>query len=283
MMSFWVVPASEPCTRRDLGLRGRRVDAGLLLGDHLVERQQPHRGGVDGHRGVHRRRAGCRRRAGASHRGAAPGRRPCRPRRGPAGGRGRSRSGSAGRRPPTAPSGPWPGCGGRARWTPRPSCARRTSGSARGCPASAAGLRSCPAPCDESVMRREYGRGDPRVTGCELVHSVDRRPPARPVEPVGRPSSSSQRSDGRDGRSTSSQRRSRVKAMTRRIAGLQPRSVRRPALALHAARSPPPAAAGRSRRSTPRRTCRRPRARGGRSGRAARRAPRWCIGRRTSR
>ena len=49
MMSFWVVPASW-CG--DLG----RVEVGvLLLGDHLVERQQPHRGGVDGHRRVHLR------------------------------------------------------------------------------------------------------------------------------------------------------------------------------------------------------------------------------------
>ena len=33
--------------------RGRRAQAVLLLGGHLVERQQPHRGGVDRHRGVH--------------------------------------------------------------------------------------------------------------------------------------------------------------------------------------------------------------------------------------
>ena len=51
MMSFWVVPASA-----------RTADAGsspaasrLLLGGHLVEREQPHRGGVDRHRGVHPR------------------------------------------------------------------------------------------------------------------------------------------------------------------------------------------------------------------------------------
>ena len=47
MMSFWVVPASWWAT--SLG-----VEVGvLLLGDDLVEREQPHRGGVDRHRGVH--------------------------------------------------------------------------------------------------------------------------------------------------------------------------------------------------------------------------------------
>jgi hypothetical protein len=41
MMSFWIVPCSAP--------RG----APLLVGDRDVERHQPRRGGVDGHRRVH--------------------------------------------------------------------------------------------------------------------------------------------------------------------------------------------------------------------------------------
>ena len=49
MMSFWVVPASWPCTSSS----SSASRAGLLLGDDLVEREQPHRGGVDRHRGVH--------------------------------------------------------------------------------------------------------------------------------------------------------------------------------------------------------------------------------------
>ena len=50
MMSFWVVPASAAPRRRVLAGR-----LGLLLGRHLVEREQPHRRGVDRHRGVHPR------------------------------------------------------------------------------------------------------------------------------------------------------------------------------------------------------------------------------------
>ena len=42
MMSFWIVPCSA---------RARRA---LLVGDRDVERHQPRRGGVDGHRRVHR-------------------------------------------------------------------------------------------------------------------------------------------------------------------------------------------------------------------------------------
>ena len=45
MMSFCVVPVSWCATSR--------VAAPLLLGDHLVEREQPHRGRVDRHRRVH--------------------------------------------------------------------------------------------------------------------------------------------------------------------------------------------------------------------------------------
>ena len=50
MMSFWVVPASW-CAATSSGSSRRR--AVLLLGDDLVHREQPHRGGVDRHRGVH--------------------------------------------------------------------------------------------------------------------------------------------------------------------------------------------------------------------------------------
>ena len=47
MMSFCVVPASWAATSSGDGV------GVLLLGDHLVEREQPHRRRVDGHRGVH--------------------------------------------------------------------------------------------------------------------------------------------------------------------------------------------------------------------------------------
>jgi len=54
MMSFWVVPASLvtscPCSSAP-GELGDVVP--VLLGDRLVEREQPHRGGVDRHRRVH--------------------------------------------------------------------------------------------------------------------------------------------------------------------------------------------------------------------------------------
>ena len=43
MMSFWVVPWSSAARRA------------LLVGDRDIERHQPGRGGVDGHRGIHRR------------------------------------------------------------------------------------------------------------------------------------------------------------------------------------------------------------------------------------
>ena len=52
---------------------------------------------------------------------------------GHAGRRGRSRSGSAGRRRSTGRSGPWPGSSGRARWTPGPSSGPSTSASATAC------------------------------------------------------------------------------------------------------------------------------------------------------
>ena len=47
MMSFWVVPASWAATSS-----GDEVGV-LLLGDHLVHREHPHRDRVDRHRGVH--------------------------------------------------------------------------------------------------------------------------------------------------------------------------------------------------------------------------------------
>ena len=128
MMSFWVVPASwcGDLLRRQVGV--------LLLGDHLVHREQPHRDRVDRHRGVHlgerdlveelahlaEVRHGYADLADLAARAAAS--------------RGRSRSGSGGRRRPTARSGPWRGCCGRARWTPRRSSARRTSASPRAGP-----------------------------------------------------------------------------------------------------------------------------------------------------
>ena len=118
----------------------------LLVGDADVERQQPRRRGVDGHRRVHVRRAGCRRAACACRRGARPARRPCRPRRGPARGRSRSRSASADRRRWRGPSAPWRGSCGRARWTWRPSSGRRRCGTARACRARpvAAAARASP-------------------------------------------------------------------------------------------------------------------------------------------
>ena len=105
MMSFCVVP-----------WRTARLDA-VLLRDDDVERQQPRRRGVDRHRRVHpvERDPVQQRVHVALVRDRA--RRPCRPRRGPARGRRRSRSGSAGRRRSTGPSAPWRGCRGRARWT----------------------------------------------------------------------------------------------------------------------------------------------------------------------
>ena len=122
----------------------------LLFGVGDVEAEQPRRGGVDRHRRVHAVRAGCRRAACACGRGGRPARRPCRPRRAPAGGRGRSRSGWAGRRRSTARSGPWPGSCGRARSTPPPSSGpeyvRMSHGwspwaNCAGCRPSAAGSR----------------------------------------------------------------------------------------------------------------------------------------------
>ena len=104
-MSFWVVPRSS--------LAGDAV----VLGVGDVEAEQPRRGGVDRHRGVHLVDGDAVEQllhvTEVGHRA----RRPCRPRPWPSGRRGRSRSGWAGRRRSTGRSAPWPGWCGRARWT----------------------------------------------------------------------------------------------------------------------------------------------------------------------
>ena len=105
-MSFCVVPRSVARS------------AALLLGVGDVQRQQPRRRGVDRHRRVHLAgRDAVEQRAHVAEVGDRA-RRPCRPRRGPSASRGRSRSGSAGRRRSTARSGPWPGSCGTARSRP---------------------------------------------------------------------------------------------------------------------------------------------------------------------
>ena len=92
-----------------------RVDA-VVLGVGDVEAEQPGRGGVDRHGRVHLRHGDARPSARPCGRGGPPGPRPCPPRRPPRGRRGRSRSGSAGRRRSRGRSGPWPGWSGTARW-----------------------------------------------------------------------------------------------------------------------------------------------------------------------
>ncbi len=107
MMSFWVVPVSFA-----------RGDA-LLVGERDVERQQPRRRRVDGHRRVHlAERDAVEQRAHVAEM-ARSARRPCRPRPGRADDRCRSRSGSADRRRPRGRSGPWRGSCDRARSTSR--------------------------------------------------------------------------------------------------------------------------------------------------------------------
>ena len=116
--------------RRALERRG--VDAVLLRGDD-VEREQPRRRRVDRHRRVHAvERDAVEQRAHVAL-VARSARRPCRPRRARARGRRRSPSASAGRRRSRARSAPWPGCGGTARSSARPSSAPRTSASSRAC------------------------------------------------------------------------------------------------------------------------------------------------------
>ncbi len=144
MMSFWVVP--ESCVRAT----PRR------LGGGDVQRQQPRRRRVDRHRGVHlverdavEQRAACRRRG-------RPARRPCRPRRGRACDRSRSRSASADRRRSTGRSGRAPGSCDRARCFPWPTRSRNRCGSAtalRACAAVVLRLRTV-RPCRSSQSRR---------------------------------------------------------------------------------------------------------------------------------
>ena len=119
-MSFCVVPAE------------RRVRDALLVGEREVHAEQPHRGGVDRHRRVHlRERDAVEQRAHlaevrdrhADLADLAPGERAS---------RGRSRSGSGGRRPPRARSDPWPGSSGTARWRRARTSVRSRSGSTRG-------------------------------------------------------------------------------------------------------------------------------------------------------
>ena len=124
MMSFWVVPWSAARSTP------------FSSADGHVERQQPGGGGVDRHRRVHlverdavEQRVHVAlvgdRHADLAHLARATAR-----------GRGRSRSGWAGRRRSRARSGPWPGSCGRARSTPSRSngprrCASPTGGRAR--------------------------------------------------------------------------------------------------------------------------------------------------------
>ena len=89
----------------------------LFVGDRHVERQQPGRGRVDGHRRVHRGDRDVRQTAPACRRYGRSRRRPCRLRPAPADGRCRSRSGSADRRRSRGRSGPWRGSDGRADLT----------------------------------------------------------------------------------------------------------------------------------------------------------------------
>ena len=154
MMSFCVVPCSDS-----------HGDA-LLLGDHLVQRQQPHRRRVDGHRGVHlAQRDALEQRAHVPQvRRPAP--RPCRPRRGPARRRGRTRSASAGRTRPTARSGPWPGC---ARYSALDSAAeqwpayvRISQGLSRSAVSRSTAGKVCSALSSRRSPCRSCGPGRPR-------------------------------------------------------------------------------------------------------------------------
>ena len=161
----------------------RRVDAAVLgVGD--VEAEQPRRGGVDRHRRVHLvdrdavEQLAHVAEVGDGHADLADLAGAPRARRG------RSRSGSAGRRRSTARSGPWPGWCGRARSRPGPSsgpsrCASPRVGLPRahspppmGCPrtrprtgsAGSAGsrrspARSCGRAARPTTMRRSSGTG----------------------------------------------------------------------------------------------------------------------------
>ena len=151
MMSFCVVPWSTAAS----------TPFSSAVDD--VERQQPRGGRVDRHRRVHPvERDAVEQRAHVALVGDRA-RRPCRPRRGPARGRRRSPSASAGRRRSRAPSAPWRGCRGRARWTWPRSSGPRTSASSRACRARAGG-GSC---------------GDCPASGITPRHARDRHPAPR--------------------------------------------------------------------------------------------------------
>ena len=122
------------------------VDA-LLLGHDDVERQQPGGGGVDRHRRVHHVERDVVRAGSPCRRGGRWARRPCPPRPWRARGRRRSRSASAGRTRSTGPSGPWPGCRGRARWT-----VSRWSGPRRSASSTDDRARAGAAPCREVYL-----------------------------------------------------------------------------------------------------------------------------------
>ena len=167
MMSFWVVPWSE-C----------RADA-VLLGDRHVEREQPGRRGVDRHRRVHLvERDAVEQRVHVPLVGDRT-RRPCRPRRAPARGQGRSPSGWAGRTRPTGRSGPSPGCAGRARSTRARSNALRRCASPTGCRARAAVLAHDPMIVWSAVREQRDRRHAPGSRPGDL-RLRDRRPHRRP-------------------------------------------------------------------------------------------------------
>ena len=170
-MSFCVVPRSWS-----------RLHA-LVLGVGHVQAEQPGGRGVDGHRRVHLARGDAVEQLAHVARGARPARRPCPPRPGPAGRRGRSRSGWAGRRRSTDRSGPWPGWCGTARWRPWPSsapsrCASARAGRARGGsdPSRVAGV-----PCADGPTRvRGLSPRRPPGANANGRRAADGRRPAAP-------------------------------------------------------------------------------------------------------
>ena len=141
----------------------------LLLGGDDVQRQQPGGGGVDRHRRVHLRRAGSRPSARACRPGGRSRPRPCPPLRGPARDRGRSRSGWAGRRPPTGPSAPSRGSCGRARWSAWRRSARRRCASSTGGRAQAGAAEGSP------TCGSLYGPGEARIRFADALGCGGRR------------------------------------------------------------------------------------------------------------
>src|SRR5262249_10422776 len=104
--------------------------------------------------------------------GGGRGRPPCPPRPGRADGRGRSRSGWAGRTPPTGRSGPWTGWSGTARSTPAPTsdpstCASTTAG--RAVPSS---LLSHPPSTGRSAAPDRIHRHRRPLGGQEVQHEL---------------------------------------------------------------------------------------------------------------